>query len=160
MTKRILLTLPTVAALLLGLTACNKPAEPAPAPKPGGGATPAAKPGKKLKIAFVSNGVASFWTIAAAGVKTAGEKFGVDAQTLMPVEGIGDQKRMIEDLLTKGVDGIAVSPIDPPPSAPSSLRTTRMPRAATASSISAWTITRPAVSAATSCARPCPRAAR
>ncbi|MEN9573089.1 MAG: D-ribose-binding periplasmic protein precursor [Verrucomicrobiota bacterium] len=111
MNKHILLTLPTVAALLLGLTACNKPA--APAAKPGEGAAPAPKPGKKQKIAFVSNGVASFWTIAAAGVKAAGEKLGVDAQTLMPVEGIGDQKRMIEDLLTKGVDGIAVSPIDP-----------------------------------------------
>lgn len=76
-----------------------------------GGAQP--KPGKKLKIAFVSNGVASFWTIAAAGVKAAGEKLGVETQTLMPVEGIGDQKRIIEDLLTRGTDGIAVSPIDP-----------------------------------------------
>jgi len=105
-----LFTLSALALLLAGLTACNKPAEPAA--KPGGGDAPA-KPGKKQKIAFVSNGVASFWTIAAAGVKAAGEKLGVDAQTLMPVEGIGDQKRMIEDLLTKGVDGIAVSPIDP-----------------------------------------------
>ncbi len=67
----------------------------------------------KKKIAYVTNGVASFWTIAAAGVKAGGEKFGVDAETLMPVEGISDQKRMIEDLLTRGVDGIAVSPIDP-----------------------------------------------
>jgi ribose transport system substrate-binding protein len=31
----------------------------------------------------------------------------------MPVEGIGDQKRIIEDLLTRGVDGIAVTAIDP-----------------------------------------------
>ncbi len=104
-----LLTLPTLAALLLGLTSCNKAADPAAKP----GADASGKPGKKHKIAFVSNGVASFWTIAAAGVKTAGEKLGVDAQTLMPVEGISDQKRMIEDLLTRGVDGIAVSPIDP-----------------------------------------------
>ena len=79
----------------------------------GSGCKPAAKPTGKLKIAFVSNGVAAFWTIAAAGVQAAGEKLGVDAQTLMPVEGISDQKRMIEDLLTKGVDGLAVSPIDP-----------------------------------------------
>lgn len=69
--------------------------------------------GRKLRITFVSNGVASFWTIAAAGVKKAGETLDVDAQTLMPVEGISDQKRIIEDLLTRGVDGIAVSPIDP-----------------------------------------------
>ncbi len=94
------------ALALFALSGCDKPSTPS---APDGGA----KPGKKFKIAFVSNGVASFWTIAAAGVKTAGEKLGVDAQTLMPVEGISDQKRMIEDLLTKGVDGIAVSPIDP-----------------------------------------------
>ena len=103
--KRHLVLLALVASF--GLAGCNKPADNAPS------SGDAAKPGKKQKIAFVSNGVASFWTIASAGVKTAGEKLGVDAQTLMPVEGISDQKRMIEDLLTKGVDGIAVSPIDP-----------------------------------------------
>jgi len=100
-------------ALLLGLTACNKPADSASSSAADSATGAATGGGKKRKIAFVSNGVASFWTIASAGVKTAGEKFGVDAQTLMPVEGISDQKRMIEDLLTKGVDGIAVSPIDP-----------------------------------------------
>ncbi len=78
------------------------------------GCKPAGTSGSgKKRVAFVSNGVAAFWTIAAAGVKAAGEKFGVDAQTLMPVEGISDQKRIIEDLLTKGIDGISVSPIDP-----------------------------------------------
>ena len=93
------LAIPTIlAAALLG--GC-KPAAPA-----------TSDPARK-KIAFVSNGVASFWTIAAAGVKAAGEKFGVDAETLMPVEGITDQKRIIEDLLTRGIDGIAISPIDP-----------------------------------------------
>jgi ribose transport system substrate-binding protein len=79
------------------------------------GANSASDPKKsgRTKVAYVTNGVASFWTIAAAGVKAGGEKFGVDAETLMPVEGISDQKRMIEDLLTRGVDGIALSPIDP-----------------------------------------------
>ncbi len=97
-----------VAALLVG---CNKsPDAPAQGSAPSGGAGTG---GAKKKIAFVSNGVASFWTIAAAGVKAAGEKYGVESQTLMPVEGISDQKRIIEDLLTKGIDGIAVSPIDP-----------------------------------------------
>ena len=31
----------------------------------------------------------------------------------MPAEGIPDQKRIIEDLITRKIDGIAVSPIDP-----------------------------------------------
>jgi len=108
-----ILSLSVWAALLLGLTACNKPADSAASSTADSATGAAAGGGKKRKIAFVSNGVAAFWTIASAGVKTAGEKLGVDAQTLMPVEGISDQKRMIEDLLTKGVDGIAVSPIDP-----------------------------------------------
>jgi ribose transport system substrate-binding protein len=93
-----LVALPLFLGIAL-LSSC-KPSAPA-----GGSA------GKK-KVAFVTNGVASFWTIAAAGVKAGGEKFGVEAETLMPVEGISDQKRIIEDLLTRGIDGIAVSPID------------------------------------------------
>ncbi len=64
-------------------------------------------------VRYVTNGVASFWVIAEAGVNQGGQEFDADVQTLMPAEGISDQKRMVEDLLTKGVDGIAISPIDP-----------------------------------------------
>jgi ribose transport system substrate-binding protein len=64
-------------------------------------------------IRYVTNGVASFWVIAEAGVNQGGREFDADVETLMPAEGISDQKRMIEDSITKGVDGIAVSPIDP-----------------------------------------------
>ena len=67
----------------------------------------------KKKIVFVTNAVDPFWNNAAAGVRDAGPKFGVDSETIMPTEGVADQKRIIEDLLTKGVDGISVSPIDP-----------------------------------------------
>jgi ribose transport system substrate-binding protein len=69
------------------------------------------KPGKP-RFAYVTNGVASFWTIASKGVTAAGVKLGVNTDVLMPAEGIADQKRMIEDLITRGVQGIAVSPID------------------------------------------------
>ena len=86
-----ILSLSVWTALLLGLTACNKPADSASSSAADSATGAATGGGKKRKIAFVSNGVASFWTIASAGVKTAGEKFGVDAQTLMPVEGISDQ---------------------------------------------------------------------
>jgi ribose transport system substrate-binding protein len=65
------------------------------------------------QIRFVTNGVASFWVIAEAGVNEGGREFSADVATLMPAEGISDQKRIIEDLLTQGVDGIAISPIDP-----------------------------------------------
>lgn len=79
--------------------------------KVSGGAENPAKEGKP-RFAFVSNGVASFWTIASVGVGTAGRELGVNTEVLMPAEGIADQKRMIEDLVTRGVQGIAVSPID------------------------------------------------
>ncbi len=80
--------------------------------KTAGGAKPPKVEGKP-SFAFVSNGVASFWTIAGVGVNKAGAELGVNTDILMPAEGIPDQKRMIEDLVTKGIDGIAVSPIDP-----------------------------------------------
>ncbi len=67
----------------------------------------------QTKIAFVSNGVASFWTIAQRGVEKAGVDLDVAVSVHMPAEGISDQKRMLEDLVTRGVDGVAVSPIDP-----------------------------------------------
>ena len=73
----------------------------------------AAGDNSRPKVAYVTNGVASFWVIAEAGVKQGGSEFDADVEVLMPAEGISDQKRMIEDLITKGADGIAVSPIDP-----------------------------------------------
>lgn len=67
----------------------------------------------KTRIAFVTNAVASFWTIAEKGARHAGKEFDVAVSVHMPAEGIADQKRIVQDLLTVGVDGIAISPIDP-----------------------------------------------
>ena len=67
---------------------------------------------KKPKIAYVTNGIDPFWNVAAAGVRQAAREFNVDTEVLMPPNGIVDQKRMIETLLVRGVDGIAISPID------------------------------------------------
>ncbi len=65
------------------------------------------------RIAFVTNGVAAFWTIAQTGANHAAREFDVDVSVHMPAEGISNQKRIVQDLLTVGVDGIAISPIDP-----------------------------------------------
>lgn len=65
------------------------------------------------KVAYVTNGIASFWTIAAVGARKAGDDFNAEVDVKMPANGVDDQKRMIEDLLVTGIDGIAVSPIDP-----------------------------------------------
>ncbi len=90
-------------ALLL-LNGCNQNA-----PAPGGAA---AQPGKKPRIAFITNAVDPFWNIAAAGVKAAAKEFDADAEVHMPAKGLADQVRIIEAQLASGVDGIALSPID------------------------------------------------
>jgi ribose transport system substrate-binding protein len=71
--------------------------------------------GKQLKLAFVTNNSADFWTIARRGVEKADEEL-ADATAEFRITSDGtaaEQKRIIDDLLTKGVDGIAISPIDP-----------------------------------------------
>lgn len=67
---------------------------------------------KGPKYAVVTNGVASFWDICKAGAEKAGEDLQVDVEVLMP-NGVEDQTKKIEDMVTRGAVGIAVSPIDP-----------------------------------------------
>ncbi|MGC3970460.1 MAG: substrate-binding domain-containing protein [Pirellulales bacterium] len=69
---------------------------------------------KKPRLAFVTNCVAEFWTVGSFGVEAAKKEFGVDAVVRMPANGTAEeQKRILEDLLAKGVQGIALSPKDP-----------------------------------------------
>lgn len=65
-------------------------------------------------VAYVTNGIDPFWTIAAAGAKVAGREFDVNVDLRFPPKGAIDQKSMIEALLVRDeVKGVAVSPIDP-----------------------------------------------
>jgi ribose transport system substrate-binding protein len=64
-------------------------------------------------VAYVTNGIASFWVIAEKGAQAGGREFGASVLVRMPPKGVADQKRMVEELLTLGVSGIAISPIDP-----------------------------------------------
>ncbi|MEM8484506.1 MAG: sugar-binding protein [Bacteroidota bacterium] len=66
-----------------------------------------------IEVGYVTNGISDFWVIAEKGANDSAKEFGVDVSVMMPPEGTGDQKRMIQDLLAKGIDGVAVSPIDP-----------------------------------------------
>ncbi|MEP4078628.1 sugar-binding protein [Haloferula sp.] len=70
------------------------------------------KEAKKEKFAVVTTGVASFWDICKAGAEKAGSDLDVDVEVLMPNGGV-EQKSMMEDLLSKGVGGIAAAVIDP-----------------------------------------------
>jgi ribose transport system substrate-binding protein len=73
------------------------------------------EPSKQLKLAFVTNNSADFWTMARRGVEKAdGELADVSAEFRLTSDGTAaEQKRIIDDLMTKGVDGIAISPVDP-----------------------------------------------
>jgi len=73
----------------------------------------AAKPLERPHLSFVSNGVADFWTIAKAGSLAAGKELGCEVTVVFPGAGLSDQKRMLEDLVIRGIDGVSVSPIDP-----------------------------------------------
>lgn len=69
---------------------------------------------KPVKIAIVPNNSSDWWTIAQkGGEKAAGELPNVSLDFRMLPEGTAAaQKTLVDDLLVKGVDGIAVSPLD------------------------------------------------
>ena len=77
--------------------------------------TPASGGGKKLKLAFVSNNASSFWTIARAGCDDAKKELGnVEVDFRIPASGTAaEQRQILDDLVARGIDGIAVSPVDP-----------------------------------------------
>ena len=66
---------------------------------------------KEPTVAFVTNGVASFWVLAQAGANQAADDLDINVDVRMP-DGLVDQNRIIEDLLVNNVLGIAISPID------------------------------------------------
>jgi ribose transport system substrate-binding protein len=69
----------------------------------------------KTKLAFVTNNASDYWTICHKGTDAAAKELGnVDVQFIMPSDGTAaTQKQDVEDLLAKGVKGIAISPVDP-----------------------------------------------
>lgn len=94
-----------VCALLLPLllAGCQ------PSTTPGGGA------GAKHKLAFVTNNSSDFWIIARKGTeKAAADIPNIEVEFRIPSDGTAaEQQRVVDDLLAKGVHGIAISPVDP-----------------------------------------------
>jgi ribose transport system substrate-binding protein len=71
--------------------------------------------GKTFKVAFVTNNAADFWTIAQRGCEKADEELdNVEVEFRIPSDGTAiEQKHIVDDLMAKGVDGLAISPVDP-----------------------------------------------
>jgi ribose transport system substrate-binding protein len=67
----------------------------------------------RLTLAFISNNAHEFWTIARRGTEKAARDFDVNVEFYMPAYGTAaEQRRIVEDLVVKGVKGIAISPND------------------------------------------------
>jgi len=70
---------------------------------------------KKYHVAFVTNNSADFWTIARRGTEQAAAELpDVNVEFRIPSDGTAaEQRRIIDDLLAKGLEGVAISPVDP-----------------------------------------------
>jgi ribose transport system substrate-binding protein len=81
----------------------------------GGATTPGAAGGKRYKVAFVTNNASDFWSIARKGTeKAAAEMPNVSVEFRINPDGTAaEQQRIVDDLLAKGIDGFAISPVDP-----------------------------------------------
>src|SRR5690606_38808942 len=64
------------------------------------------------EFTFVTNGPAAFWNLSEAGCRQAETDFNVKVTFLRPKDNV-DQTRMLEDLISRGVDGVAVTAMDP-----------------------------------------------
>ncbi len=107
---RTVLSLAVVLCFALAINGCGKKEGDNTATPTGANA-----PAKKLKLAFVSNNAANFWTIARRGCEEAEIQLG-NTEVLFRIPSTGsaaEQVQILDDLLAAGVDGIAVSPVDP-----------------------------------------------
>jgi ribose transport system substrate-binding protein len=74
---------------------------------------PTVTPARRYKIAVVlKNFINPFWLTHQRWAQKAGEDFGVDIEVLAPSnpDNVEEQIRIVEDLITKGVDGVIIAP--------------------------------------------------
>jgi ribose transport system substrate-binding protein len=78
-------------------------------------ASTASAQSKSLDLAFLTNNASDFWTIARAGCDQAQKDVpNIKVEFKIPADGTAaEQTRIFDDLLVKGVNGIALSPVDP-----------------------------------------------
>jgi ribose transport system substrate-binding protein len=71
--------------------------------------------GKRHKVAFVTNNASDYWTIARKGTEKAQAEIpNVDVDFRVDSDGTAaEQQHVVDDLLAKGIEGIAISPVDP-----------------------------------------------
>ena len=114
--KMVFAALPFTMLTLAGCsdTKTTDTATPAAGGSPAAMASPAGN-GAKIKLAFVTNNASDFWTIARKGTEKAQKDLpNAEISFVIPSDGTAaEQKRLVDDLLAKGLDGFAISPVDP-----------------------------------------------
>jgi ribose transport system substrate-binding protein len=69
---------------------------------------------KKARFAFVINVAGRFWDIAHAGCLQAAQEEGVEVEFYVPGESTAaQQKQIIEALISRDIDGLAITPLNP-----------------------------------------------
>lgn len=88
---------------LIAVAACDRSGGPSPSD------------GASRSVAFVTNNAADFWTIARRGCEKADQELpDLRVDFRIPSDGTAaEQKRLLDDLLARGVDAVAISPVDP-----------------------------------------------
>jgi ribose transport system substrate-binding protein len=84
-------------------------------PRSGTNSAGNAAAGTKHKLAFVTNNASDFWIIARKGTEKAVKDIpNIEVEFRIPSDGTAaEQQRVVDDLLAKGIQGIAISPVDP-----------------------------------------------
>lgn len=109
----------TASALsLLALAGCSSHKDTSSTTTVAGGTSTSTASGgtsKTINLAFVTNNASDYWTLARKGVEKAEKEFpDVNVEFKIPPNGTAaDQKQIIDDLLSSGVTGFAISPDDP-----------------------------------------------
>lgn len=70
--------------------------------------------GEPIKLAFITNNASEFWKIAEKGLQKAQGEIGVAVDLKMPPTGkVEEQTRILEDLVSQGYHGVAISVLSP-----------------------------------------------
>jgi ribose transport system substrate-binding protein len=81
---------------------------------------PGASPGEKLELAFITTAASDFWTFARRGTEAAVRELpGVEVDFRINDDSTSaNQRRIVDDMLSRGVKGIVIGPLSPEDQAP------------------------------------------
>ncbi len=103
--KKLVVSVAILLCVLMVVAGCSKKTDTTPA-----------KPAEaKMRLAFITNNTADFWIFARRGCEKAQAELGTfELEFRLNNDATAaEQRRIMDDLVSRGVKGIAISPIDP-----------------------------------------------